>query len=294
MFTATYHPFRFEHAMTSLRFTLFCALAVVTAGCEKEATFVEPIPPQAALHWVQAVPDTGAIDMRPIDIITNAALMDAPFRASNMFYQGIDAGTRRIRAFMDGTDPAITGVPILDTTVTLAANASYTLIHTGFARVGSSPGRVLWIVPDTPTDPGANQVSVRVAHAGVGMANVDVNISRHAADTLPDVPLIGNAAYQSVSTYRVFGYDSVGADSLRVVVTAAGTKTPVLLTIKLPSGTPGTTTSNPIPGMRVPRSAFTAVLLPPSVVGSAAPQGGAFAAPGAVFLADRRPSNTIP
>jgi hypothetical protein len=30
------------------------------------------------------------------------------------------------------------------------------------------------------------------------------------------------------------------------------------------------------------------------VVGSTAPQGGAFAAPSAVFLVDRRPANTIP
>ena len=251
MLAANNHLFRFERPMTSSRFSLFCVLAVAAAGCKKDATFTEPIPPQAALHWVQAVPDTGAIDMRPVDIITNAALMDAPFRASNMFYQGIDAGTRRIRAFMNSTDPAITGVPILDTVITLAANAGYTLIHTGFARTGSTPGRILWVVPDTPTDPGAGQVSVRVVHAGVGLGNVDLNITRHATDTLPDAPLVASAAYQSVSTYRVFGRDSVAADSLRVVVTAAGTKAPVLVTINLPTGTAGTTTNNPIPGVRV-------------------------------------------
>lgn len=280
--------------MNSLRSSLLCVAAVaVVAGCEKDATFTTPANPQASLHWVNAVPDTGVLDIRPIDITTNAALMDAQFRTANRFYQGIDAGTRRIRAFLSSTDPAVTGVPILDTTVTLTANTAYSLIYTGFARGGSTPSRQLWVVPDTPTDPGAGNVGVRVLHAGAGIGNVDINIVRHATDTLPDAPLIANAAYQSVSSYLVFGRDSVAADSLRVVVTAAGTKTPVLFTLLLPPGTAGSTASNPIPGMRVGGSVFTAVIVPASVVGSGAPQGGAFAAPSAVFLNDRRPPNTI-
>jgi len=77
-------------------------------------------------------------------------------------------------------------------------------------------------------------------------------------------------------------------------VTATGTKTPVLFSVKLPRGTAGTPTSNPIAGASVAGSVLTAVIVPASVVGSTAPQGGAFAAPSAVFLVDRRPANTIP
>ena len=281
--------------MNSTRFFSVCVLVgIAAAGCEKDATFVEPIPPQAALHWVNAIPDTGVLDIRPIDIITNAALMDAPFRTANMFYQGIDAGTRRVRAFLSSTDPAVTGVPMLDTTVALNADNSYTLVYTGFARTGSTPSRMLWVVPDTPTDPGANQVGIRVLHAGAGVGNVDINVTRRGTDTLPDTPLAGNAAYQFVSSYLIFTRDTAAADSLRIVVTAAGTKAPVLFTLKLPTGTAGSTTSNPIPGVRVAGSVVTAVLVPPSVSPSGAPQGGAFAAPSAVFLVDRRPANTIP
>ncbi len=279
--------------MTRLQFSLCCVLAVA-AGCKKDATFSEVEPPQAAIHWIHAVPDSGEMDMRPVDIISNAGLFDAVFRGSNMFYQGLDAGTRQIRVFMSSSNPAITGVPILDTTATFASPNAYTVIHTGFARTGSTPGRVLWIVPDASTDPGAGNVGIRILHAGVGLANVDVNITRHATDTLPDAPAVANLAYKGIGTYVAMLHDSVAADSLRVVVTAVGTKTPVLFSIKLPRGIAGTPTSNPIAGASVTGSVMTAVIVPASVVGSTAPQGGAFAAPSAVFLVDRRPPNTIP
>ena len=279
--------------MTRLQFSLCCVLAVA-AGCKKDATFTEVEPPQAAIHWIHAVPDTGEMDMRPVDIISNAGLFDAVFRGSNMFYQGIDAGTRQIRVFMSSTNPAITGVPILDTTTTFTFPNAYTVIHTGFARAGSTPGRVLWIVPDAAADPGAGNVGIRILHAGVGMASVDVNITRHASDTLPDAPAVANLAYKGIGTYFAMLHDSLATDSLRVVVTASGTKAPVLFSIKLPRGVAGTTTSNPIAGAGVTGSVLTAVIVPASVVGSTAPQGGAFAAPSAVFLVDRRPPNTIP
>ncbi|OLC08717.1 MAG: hypothetical protein AUH41_07455 [Gemmatimonadetes bacterium 13_1_40CM_66_11] len=279
--------------MTRLQFFLCCVLAVAV-GCTKDATFTEPEPPQAALHWIHAVPDTGEMDMRPVDIISNAGLFDAVFRGSNMFYQGMEAGTRQIRVFMSSTNPAITGVPILDTTATFASPNSYTIIHTGFARTGSTPGRVLWIVPDAGADPGANNIGIRLLHAGVGMAAVDVNVTRHATDTLPDAPAVANLAYKGIGTYFTLVHDSLAADSLRVVVTATGTKTPVLFSVKIPRGIAGTLTSNPIAGASVAGSVITAVIVPASVVGSTAPQGGAFAAPSAVFLVDRRPANTIP
>jgi len=287
-------PSRVSVAMTRLQFSLCCVLAVAV-GCKKDATFTEPEPPQAAIHWIHAVPDSGEMDMRPVDIISNAGLFDAVFRGSNMFYQGIDAGTRQIRVFMSSTNPAITSVPILDTMATFASPNSYTVIHTGFARTGSTPGRVLWIVPDAGADPGANKIGIRLLHAGVGMGAVDVNLTRHATDTLPDAPAVANLAYKGIGTYfTLVSNDSLVADSLRVVVTATGTKTPVLFSLKIPRGIAGTPTSNPIAGASVAGSVITTVIVPASVVGSTAPQGGAFAAPSAVFLVDRRPANTIP
>lgn len=287
--------------MTRLKFSVCCVL-VVALGCTKDATFTETMPPQAAVHWVHAVPDTGEMDMRPVDVITNAGLFDALFRGSNMFYQGIDAGTHQIRVFMSSINPGVTGTPIIDTSVTLASPNSYSIIHTGFARTATPPARRLWVVPDDATDPGANNVGIRVLHGGVGMGNVDVNVTRRATDTLPDVPRIANLAYLAAGTYFTMARDTLvlvgttptALDSLRVVVTATGTKTPVLFSAKLPRGVLGTATNNPIAGAFVAGSVVTAVIVPASVAGSTAPQGGAFAAPSAVFLVDRRPPDTIP
>jgi Domain of unknown function (DUF4397) len=280
--------------MNRFRFFSCCVLAVAV-GCKKDATFTEPQPLQAAVHWLEDVPDTGQMDMRPVDIISNAALMNADFRGSNTYYQGIDAGSRRIRVFMSSSNPAITGVPVLDTVVTFASPNLYTVIHTGFARTGSAPGRSLWVIQDADADPGAGNIAVRIVNAGVGMATaVDVNLLRHASDTLPDAPKVGNIAYKGVGTYLVFARDSVATDSLRVVVTATGTKTPVLFTLKLPRGVPGDTISNnPIAGASVAGSVITAVIVPRSVAGSTAPQTAAFTVPSAVFFVDRRPPNTV-
>lgn len=283
-----------ERAMHPLRFFALSGVALLVAGCSKDSTFVEPIPPLAAIHFVHAVPDTMPMDFRVVDIVSNAGLFDATFRTANMFYTGIEAGNRRIRVFISSTDPAVTGVPIYDTTFAFSQNTDYTFIHTGFARTGQSPARTVWIVTDNATAPGAGQIGLRLIHAGAGLGAVDINLTRHAADTLPDAPLLGNVSYGTVGNYVTVAADVAAADSLRIVVTAAGTKTPVLFTLKLPTGAAGSSSANPIAGARVEGSAMTAVVVPASVVGSTAPQGGAFAAPSAVVLVDRRPPNTAP
>ena len=288
------NTFSHERSMNALRFSLLGILVVAATACSKDATFVEPSPPQAALHWINAIADTGALDMRPVDIVSNAGLFAAAFRGSNMFYQGIDAGSRKIRIFVHDSNPAIAGVPIFDSTFTLTANTAYTLLYAGLARTGSTPARSFNVISDNPAAPAAGQIGYRIIHAGAGLGNVDVNFVRHAADTLPDTPQIPNVAYLAASAYVMVNRDSVAADSVRIVVTAAGTKTPRLVNLKLPAGVAGSTTTNPIPGTRVAGTVITAVIVPASVVGSRAPQGGAFATPSAVFLVDHRPPNTAP
>src|SRR6266850_4734029 len=93
--------------MTRLQFSAICALAAVASACSKEQSFTEPLPPLAAIHWVNAVPDTGQQDMRIVDIVSNAGLFDADFRGSNMFYQPIEAGSRTVRIFNSSSDPLI-------------------------------------------------------------------------------------------------------------------------------------------------------------------------------------------
>lgn len=278
--------------MNRFRLLPACVLALAVVGCDDDGILGEQVVPLASIHWVNAVPDTGQMDYRVVDIPSNAGMFDAVFRASEMFPEPIEAGQRDIRVFMSSTDPVIASTIMVDTTLSLPENSAQTFIHTGFTRTGQTPADVVLIIPESPPTPGAGAIGIRVIHAGVGMGNVDINVTRLPADTLPDTPLFANVAYAAASGYVTVPADAAAADSVRLVVTAAGTKTPVLATLKAPNGTAGTTSANPIAGARVAGSVLTAVVIPPSVVGSAAPQGGAFANPSVVYLVERRPPNT--
>jgi hypothetical protein len=98
---------------------------------------------------------------------------------------------------------------------------------------------------------------------------------------------------------RVFhpraGVDSiVFYDTLRVVVTAAGTKAPILFTTILPLGSPNTINQvvQPIAGGAIAGSVITTVAVPRSVAGSQAPAG--FTTPAGIVLVDRRPASLNP
>jgi Domain of unknown function (DUF4397) len=258
-------------------------------ACSRDATFTEPIPPNAAIHWVEAVPDTMQEDMRVIDIVSNAGLYDADFRGATMFYQGIQAGSRHIRVFNSSQDVVIAQQVLADTSITFAASDSVTFVHMGFARPGSAPARQVRLFTDKAPDPGAGNVGVRVIHAGAGLGNLDAFLIRHAQDTAALVsPIATNVAFGALSGYTPVSADT-GTQALQVVVTATGTTAPILARVSLPAGQAADTVThvNPIAGGRIVGSVMTAVIVPRSVAGSMAPQG--FTTPSAIILVDRRP-----
>ena len=284
-----------------------CAAAVAVLGCKKDATFTEPIPDYAAIHWLNAVPDTGQQDIRVIDIVSNAGLFDANFRGSNMFYQPIETGARTVRIFNSSSIDTIASQVLSTTTVNTTVGQGYTFIHAGFARTGGTPARTVLVIPDNPAAPAAGQVGMRFINAAAGLGNLDFNVMRKGSDTVPDLPLRGAVAFGTAATYatvpadsmRVFhpraGVDSiVFYDTLRVVVTAAGTKLPILFTTILPLGSPNTINQvvQPIAGGAIAGSVITTVAVPRSVAGSQAPAG--FTTPAGVVLVDRRPASLSP
>jgi hypothetical protein len=271
-----------------------CATVVAALGCEREATFVEPLSAYAAIHWVNAVPDTMQQDYRIVDIVSNAGLYDQNFRGSNMFYQGIEAGSRTVRVFLSDTTPAIASQVLQESSLSLTQGTSYTYIHAGFARTGQTPARTVLLLQDQPPTPAAGQIGVRIVNAGAGLGNVDAWVVKRAvnpttADSLLDARAVTNLAFGAVGAYATFGRDSVAADTVRVVFTATGTKTPILAAVVAPAGDPGSATASPIAGSRVALSVMTSVLVPRSVAGSTAPQTAAFTTPTVLYLVDRRP-----
>lgn len=283
--------FSLERTMNPVRSVLLGVLIAGAAACHGDAITNSPVPSLAAIHFVNAVPDTAKMDFRIVDIVSNAGLFGAAFRGANMFYQGLQAGTRRVRVFYDTTDVTIAQTVLSDTNYTYTQAQGYTFVEAGFARSGSVPSRAAWIIADNPADPGANNVGLRVIHAGAGMGSVDVYVIRHPGDTLAlAAPVATNIAYSTVGGYAPVPADTQ-SQALRVVFTATGTTAPILANVALPAGVAGTATTNPIAGARIVGSVMTAVLVPASVAGSKAP---AFATPGAIIVVDRKPPDTAP
>jgi len=279
-----------ERTMIAIRSSavLVSVLALTSAACKRDAMFTEPIPPNAAIHWVEAVPDTMQEDMRVIDIVSNAGLYAANFRGANMFYQGIQAGSRRIRIFNHSSDPVVAQQILMDTTILFAATDSVTFIHMGFARTGSTPAREVRVFTDKAPDPGAGNVGVRVIHVGAGLGNLDAFLIRRPQDTTALAgPIATNVGYGEFSMYTPVVADT-GSQALQVVVTATGTTAPVLARVSFPVGAAADTGShtNPIAGARIAGSVMTAVIVPPSVLGSMA---ASFTTAGVIILVDRRP-----
>lgn len=260
----------------------------------------------AALRYVNAVSDTGAMDFRVIDIVGDAPnTVGATFRTGGNPqgiattlpppYLSVLAGARRIRVFMSSTDPAIASIIMLDTTYTFEASRNYTFFLYGFAGTGQSPAlKALITLDDAPT-PAADQIAVRTINLApgttAGAASVDAWVVAQSTGT---PTLTGSAAFPSQQFLNISSYSAVATGTYQVAVSGSGTTTPVLFRANMPTGTVGTATANPIAGTTVAGSVLTAVLLPPSVTGSAAPQTAAFLVPTLIYLVDRRPANTAP
>ena len=263
---------------------LLLAVAAIAIGCkEDDGPFLAPTPPIAYVRYVHAVPDTGATDWRPIDALENSPPAIGISYRQFTPYQAMGAGNRHIRVFPTSTDINITSKFLIDTTITFTPNTYYTLIHTGYARPGETPADGILVIQDAIPATNTTQVAVRLVHQGVGVGAVDaVGVDAGGATST----IASGTAYNAVSTYAMRG---TGAFSVRV--TASGTTTPVLATAAAPAGAAADPANNltAVGGATIAGSALSAIVFGPSVAGSRAPQGGAFASAAVVYLVDRHP-----
>jgi hypothetical protein len=275
--------------MNALRSALICACALSLAACSRDTdgTPFEP-DPLAALRFINAVPDTMAMDYRIVSSVTNAGMFDAEFRTNQRFYTPILAGQHMVTVFLSSTDPAIASTVVAEETLNLTAGTNYTFIHSGFMRTGGTPAAAISVVEDSPPTPGGGMVALRVLNLAVGQPAMDVFVGTDDASELPGT----TATWTDVAAGSTTDYVQMGVDALRLATTETGLTTPALVAnTAAPEGDEATGTSSPIPGVMIEGSVLTMVILPPSVAGSLAPQGGAFDVPGVVFLVDRRPDN---
>lgn len=296
-----------------MRLLQVCALgALVTAvACGRDTGGTLQTPdPLAGLRYVNIVPDTGGLDFRVIDVVSNAPnTYNATFRTGGNPYGvstaflpphfGVMAGTRQIRVFPNSSNPDVASQIVLDTTYTFVQGVNYTVYLYGYARTAGNPRVRALITVDTVPAPGATKIAMRVlnlipttAGAPSPTGAVDLWLTTQAtAAPFAGTATFGNVGFAGLTNY-VASQDTLA--TLKLSATATGTNTPVLFSANLPAGTIGTATNDPIPGSSIARTGFTAVLVPQSVAGSAAPQTAAFTTPTVLYMIDLKPPRTAP
>ncbi len=291
--------------MTLYRACLACVVSVALVACRDNPKGVlQPLAPLAGLRYVNLVNDTGAVDFRIVNFIGDAPVAGAAaFRtggspngiATNFlpYHWPVEAGRDvDIRVFMNGLDPAVSSTVIFDTTVTFTQNVNYTFYLYGSARTAG--GVHALITSDTVPNLTGTQLGFRVIHlGGTAMGNQDVDIAAAAATS----PLAGTAQFANIAPGTVTGYITsvaAAAAGYKAVVSTPASRTFTTFFAAAPAGVVGTTTLNPVAGVAVAGSAFSVVIVPASVVGSAAPQTAAYLAPTVLFLVDKKPALTAP
>ncbi len=271
--------------MTPSRLFALCLAVVAVGGCSSDDGLGAPAP-AAGMRFINAVGDTGSMDLRVVDIVGDAPqFLDNVFRGVTP-YQAVTAGTRRLRLYMTPvrTDTLAGSLVVWDTTFAFVASTNYTVAITGFARAAGGVPLQMLITDDPAADPGAGQIALRVINAGSALGAVDAFTRRTGA--APGTPLLTGLAFGGIGTYTAFAADT---PTMRTAVTGAG-GAPTHADVLGPPGVAGTPAANPIAGTNVAGSVLTAVFLPAAVAGSQAPAGAATV----LYLADRRPPMTVP
>lgn len=263
------------------------ALLWVVAACDA-TDIAAPEAPRAYIRFVHAMPDTLGVDFRAVDIVENSPYIATQFRdIKQAGYSPVTAGTRHFREFLSNPNAPIASTVtqvLVDTSLTLVADARYTIVHAGFARPGQAPAARFVVMQDELPVPPAGQIAIRVLNLAPGLGNVDVYASPTATEPLPATPLFANAAWLTPTGYVVV--PATATLSLRATIAGSGSLATPLATVLVPAGDIGTTSLDPIPGSAIAGSVFTVYVFSRSAPGTAAPQTAAFLAPAMVVVPD--------
>jgi hypothetical protein len=267
-----------------------CVVPLLALGaCKDDGVTVQPPPaPTASVRFINAVVDTGAVDLRFVDKVENLpTLQGVAFRGVSGFYQGVIPGSRAARVFPNETNvnlatPALLSTRLVDTTVPLAAGTRYTLVYAGRAKSGTPAAEAhrLAVITDpaAPTPP-ANSITLKMLNVAVGMGNLDVYVVPVASTTAAtpadwatnNAGVVRNVAYLAQSAYANFAVrPTTGLPFYRFVVTAAGSTTELFAATPNQPGIPqpAGATYGAQPGVQISGSVMTVVLAPGSTPGT--------------------------
>ena len=181
-----------------------CVAAALTAcGGSSDVTIVTP-DPAALVRFINAVPDTGAMDFRFVDAVEgvpSTPFVNLKFRDGfDRAYQRVNVGTHHIRVFMGSAnvgpsgstnDPTVVSTVMADTTFTFDLGVHYTFVFYGSARAGAQK---FLILTDNFAAPPSGNVAIRAVNVNTVPQDVYVNSSTTALTTVSGAPTFANVA----------------------------------------------------------------------------------------------------
>jgi hypothetical protein len=254
--------------------TVVVGLTALTA-CKGSDVLDPSTPALASVRFINAVTDTGAVDITMIDQVDwSAKAINLAFRAGTMYWP-TEAKTRHIRVFPTSRNIGVTSQILLDVEVPLTAGTRITLLLTGSARANTLR---FVAIDDGPIAPAAGQIGVRLVNASTGA--VDAYLVSSTTDPLPGTPFAANVGTNAASAYagRATGVAAVkatDAGSATVNASAAGPAAPASLPGELPAA-----------GVTNAGTMFSVYYFPRGVAGS---PNNAVIAPTMVWFVDRNP-----
>ena len=262
--------------------------ALMAVGCSKDdGPFFAPQVPLAYTRFINAIPDTGSVDFRYVDLVEYSPFaLQLAFRGFTP-YQGTATGARHLKVFTNpgGSNsqiPHVTGV-VLDETPTFESGKYYTLVAVGYARTTGTPRVKLQVYEDVIPDPGSN-VAFRAVNLATGLASLNVGVTAASTDAIP-TPTFSNLAYLGASAYVT---RATGNAWFRVQETTSATEIVSGNGRQAPVGAAGDPLNNltTIGGSGQAGSVVTAWVFRSSVTGSTAPS---VTTPTIVFTVDKHP-----
>ena len=257
------------------RLVMLCAGAVAVNACGSDKVTTPSIPPVAQVRFINAVNDTGALDMRAMDQIAFSPVANNLAYRSGTVYFPTSVGSRHFRVFPTSTNIAITSQIIDDESVTLTAGTRVTLLLTGSARAKTAK---FVIISDDTQAPPAGSISVRMVNASTGAVNG--YLVNAPADPLP-----GSATFANVASFGTSSYvdKTAGAAQLRAADPTSGTVTASATGPAAPATLPG---EFPPAGVGSAGTKFSVYYFPAGVAGSPT---AAVTTPSLIWFVDRNP-----
>jgi hypothetical protein len=251
-------------------------ILAVTACSNSEKVTESTLPPNASVRFINALADTGSVDIRMIDQVDFSAVANnLGFRAGTV-YQITEAKARHIRVFPGfSIDPNVASQVLHDSSITFTAGSRVTLLLTGSARAKTVR---FVVITDETAAPAAGTIGVRMVNTSTGaVSGYLVNL---VADPLPATPTFGSVAALGTSAYvsrptGVAALRATDAGSATVNASTAGPPAPATITGAFPGA--GVTSAGTL---------FSVYYFPRGVAGSLQ---NALATPALVWFVDRNP-----